>query len=181
VIFMFDFHFFALRDDLVPVLDAAERIFDVKYVLAGMFESSSYEIFNHGRDIPNLGEAEAASAVSCACYLVTMRATPVNVEPRRTIDGQRYCINQRINRDSITFSPGGLWREDILLYGRVATISASDLAQELLKGFGGPIMQQFRKVNAFYVGPQAFEMLEAGKRLTWAEQTPRDHDLKIPQ
>jgi hypothetical protein len=181
VIFMFDFYFFALRDDLLPIFDAVESIHDVKYVEMDMSPSSSYEIFNYGRDIPNLGMARGASTALCARYLVTMRVTPINVRPAKTIDGQRYCIDQRINRDSITFEPGGLWRGDILFYGRVATNSASDLAQKLLKGFGGPIMQQFRKVDESYVGPGAFEMLEAGKRLTGAEQTPREYDLKIPQ
>ena len=173
-------HFFALRDDLLPIFEAAERVCEVKYVCMGMFETDTYETFDHGRDIPDLGVARAESAVRCDSYLVTMRATPINVEPVKTIYGRRYRIDQLFNRQSIEFSPGGLWRGDILLYGRVATAHAYPVSLELLRAFGLPVVTQFRKIRGYYVGPRAFDMLKAGRRLTLAEQTPREYDLKMP-
>jgi len=90
---------------------------------------------------------------------------------------ERFSIDQLVNPDTITFTAGGLWNGEILLHGRFGTASESKSSQELLKRFGDAIATEFTKINAFYVGSNALELLKRGTRLTIAEQSPREFDL----
>jgi len=86
-------------------------------------------------------------------------------------------VDQLVNPDTVVLNPGGVWRGDILLYGRVATVSGSAESQRLMRRFRAAIRSGFRQVRAFWVGPEALRMLHSGKRLTIAEQSPRGFDL----
>jgi len=98
---------------------------------------------------------------------------------RRLVGVRRFAIDQLKNPDTITFSPGGLWNNDILLHGRVATASQSKSSQALMKRFKAALQKTFVKVKAFYVGPQALMLLKNGQRLTISAQSPREFDLAI--
>jgi hypothetical protein len=171
-------HFFALKEDLLPVLDAVERGGPLKYVRMGNSLSRDFETFLHGAEIPDLGKASSPTASVCERFLVTEATVPVTVERFQGNNGiQRYCLDQLLNPDTVTFTPAGIWNEDVVLYGRVATVSDSAIAQALMKRFSSAFRSQFRKVKAFWVGRSARALLDAGKRLTIAEQSPREFDL----
>ena len=170
-------HFFALKDDLLPVLESVERGGALTYVQMGQSQTPDYESFAHGAEIPNLGKARTDSASSGESFLVTGRNVSVNVRPIRGADVERYAIDQLVNPDTITFTPGGIWGEDVVLSGRATTVSDSAPAQELMKRFNSAFKKHFRKVKAYSVGPRAFALLTAGKRLTASAQSPREFDL----
>jgi len=90
----------------------------------------------------------------------------------------RFIIDQLLNPDTITFTVGGLWNNEILLHGSVGTASQSKSSQMLMRVFHDALNKQFVKVRAFYVGPQALELLKNGKRLTISAQSPQQFDLK---
>ncbi|TIT19999.1 MAG: hypothetical protein E5W70_23130 [Mesorhizobium sp.] len=170
-------HFFALKDDLLPVLEAVEREISIKYILMGHFPETEFGSFSNRMQIPALGQSTTESASSGRSFLVTGHAVPIEVRPIKTPSGTRYSLDQLSNPDTVTFSPGGRWTEDVVINGRVATVSDTPLAQELMKTFNRAFKKQFSKIKAFYVGPGAAILLDAGKRLTAAEQSPREFDL----
>jgi hypothetical protein len=110
--------------------------------------------------------------------LVCDRATNVNVRAFKGNGGiDRFCVDQLLNPNTVTFTPAGVWNEDILLDGRVATVSQTPASQELMKRFQKAITKYFTKIRAFYVGPEAHAMLKAGKRLAIGADSPREFDL----
>jgi len=128
--------FFALKGDLLPVLEAVERNGPLQYVRTGNCLSPDFDRYLHGADIPDLGRASVESAISCESFLVAPRTMPVNVTSINGIGGiRRYCMDQLINPDTVCFLPGGVWKENIILYGRVATASKSAISHGLMKQF----------------------------------------------
>jgi hypothetical protein len=93
--------------------------------------------------------------------------------------GTNYHIDQLTNPDSIILTPGGLWTEEIVLHGQLATASLSEPSKRLMERFKHQFEKQFVRVKAYHVGPKALALLQAGKRLTIAEQSPRDFDLTL--
>jgi len=170
-------HFFALKDDLLPVLEAVEREIPIKYILMGNFPKREFEAFSSGGQIPHLGQSPTESASSGRLFLVTRQAVPIEARSIETPSGIRYSLDQLVNPDTVTLSPGGRWGEDVVLNGRVATASDTPLTRELMKIFNKVFRKQFSKIKAFYVGPGAVTLLDIGKRLTAAEQSPREFDL----
>jgi hypothetical protein len=172
-------YFFAMKADLLPVLEAVERDCPLQYVRTGNSLSREFETFLRGADIPNLGTADRDTGSVCETFLVTMRTVPIAVEAFKGVGGvQRYCVDQLLNQDTVGFTPAGMWGEDVLLPGRVATVSESAISQALMKRFNSAIRAQFGKVKAFWVGRHARALLDAGKRLAISAQSPCGFGLR---
>ncbi len=181
---MSQIHFFALCEDLLAMLELVESKGPLKYVLMGNF--TNHEVadgrissFDRGADIPNLGMANADSWVACDFFFVCERETHLNLRTFQASNGiERVCVDQLENPDSIGFTPGGIWNEDTVLNGRIATASHSPISQSLMKRSRVAVRKTFSKVKAFYVGPKALVLLESGKRLAGAVQSPPEFDLR---
>jgi hypothetical protein len=172
-------HFFALAEDLLPVLETVERGRLLKYIPMGQSPVEDCQKFSHGAEIPNLGKASTDSASSCQAYLVSEGETPINIRPILVGGVMKYAVDQLLNPNTVTFTPAGLWGEDVVLNGRVATTSDNVEAQQLMKRFNSAFKKRFRRVRAFLVGPAAYVLLTEGKRLTASVQSPSEYDLKL--
>jgi len=171
--------FYAVSGDLLSVLEAVERDGPLQYIRTGNTTSNDFETFPRGADIPNLGRADCDTGSTCEAFLVTATSVPATVRRIEGINGGlRYCMDQLFNPDTVAFTPAGLWGDDVVLSGQVATASGSPISQELMKRFNSAFKQRFRKINAYRVGPEALTLFAAGKRLTCSAQSPREFDLK---
>lgn len=172
-------NFYATAEDILQVLDLVESAGSVQYVPTGNYSAGTFkgvsDFLGSGEEIPNLGKASADSSVGCDAFLVCDRETPVT--PRVLLESDRVCIDQLINPDTVVFTPGGLWNDQVLLHGKVGTASDSEASQSLMRRFKSAIKKTFTKVNAFYVGPKAFELQKSGTRLTISVQSPFEFDL----
>jgi hypothetical protein len=167
--------FFATNGDLLPVLDAVEAEGSLRYAIAGRVDAC--EVFTRGTELPQLRVSDAESAVGCRRYLVSEPETQVILRDLNVKSGGRFAVDQLANPDTVVLTPGGSWR-DVVLNGGVATASDSPGSQRLMRRFRQAIQREFVRVKAFWVGPSAMVLLEAGKRLTGAEQSPRELDLE---
>lgn len=175
-------HFHAIKEDLLPVLQLVESKGPIKYVRMGNFLRNDFkdgsDVLYCGEEIPNLGKANADSSHACDTYLVCKQNQPIELRHFGGSDGrERVSVDQLANPDTVTFTAGGIWSDDIILEGRIATVSESQAAQDLMIRFHSAIKKTFQKVRAFYVGPKALTLLESGKRLTMSAQSSREFDL----
>jgi hypothetical protein len=174
-------YFFAIKEDLLAILELVDGKGPLKYALTGNFlkdeVANGISVFNTGAEIPNLGKAGGDSSTICDAFLVCERETQITLRAFQGNDGERVCLDQLANPDSVVFLPGGIWNEDVVIQGHVGTASDSELSQALMKRFQSAIKKSFTKVKAFYVGPHALEFLESGKRLTSSARSPREYDL----
>jgi hypothetical protein len=166
--------FFATKDDLLPLLEGVEKEAEINYVQAGWSDTAAANCYSTGAVLPNLGTASAESAVNCTTYLICPQGELIRARP---ISGQSYAFDQLLNPNTVAFTPGGLWDRDILLYGRFSSVSDGAFSSELLKLLGSLVRKRFKKIKAFFVGNEAERMLDAGKRLAIAVQSPKTLDL----
>jgi hypothetical protein len=84
------------------------------------------------------------------------------------------------NLQSLTFKMGGIYTEkkDILVAGRIATIWENDFSDKVFKMFSSKIKKYFKKIDSFYVGKEANDMLLSGWRLVTNEKLASGFDLK---
>jgi hypothetical protein len=172
-------HFFASRDDQAALLRASESSKKFKYVASGLFDTSEPEIYLTGGDIPTLGAARHQNAINGYCYLVLEPETPLFVkEIPQKHGGTKYGISQLGNENSITVLHGGFF-ENVLLYGKIGTVSGSQKSKEIYNHFLSAIRAQFVRIGSYYLGNEARSFLETGGRLTQAVQSPREYDLVL--
>lgn len=171
--------FFATSADLLRLASIVEGSKRFDYILTGMFESPNPAVFHSAEAIPNLGKATEVNAINCASYLVVRPGQPVAVRPVPQFEGgQLYAIDQELNPDSITLHPGGAYDEEILLYGRIATVSETPLAVDIYRQFQSALKKTFKKIGRYFVGDEALDEMARGKRLTIGALSPQEFDLR---
>jgi hypothetical protein len=169
--------FFAVAEDLVPVFRAVEAAGDLRYATTGVFEAHEPQTFSKGAALPGLGRASASSSIAGASYVVVPAGAPVAVRKVDTDQGVRFAVDQLDNPDSVSLTPAGLWQGDVVLHGRVATASEAPGSEALMKQFASALKREFTKVKAYWVGPTAMSLLDAGRRLTISADSPSIFDL----
>lgn len=173
--------FYATAQDLSEVLSSLESQKDLQYTLAGMFDSKELQTYLSYRDIPDLGRAFHRSAVANRRYLVSLQGTALRIrDVPQNKGGVLFAVDLSLNEDSIVFSPGGRYRNDVMLYGMIGALSpppgaaSKNLYTFVAKGF----RKDFKKVREYFVGPEALDLMASGVRLTLDATTPPEFDLK---
>jgi hypothetical protein len=173
--------FFATADDLMPVFERVEAKRRLIYTVCGLHSTREHSSVSSGSAIPTLrSPAPFPNAIACPQYLVTAADHRITIRdiPQKS-GGIRYAIDQLANFESITIQPGGIYPPNVLLHGRVGSASSSDFSKQIYRAFTAAITKYFQRVQAFYVGPQAYELWKSGYRLTPAVQSPKEYDLAV--
>jgi hypothetical protein len=90
-----------------------------------------------------------------------------------------FAISQLMNDDTITFSAGGWYGSDVILYGRIGTISNSTTSKNLYNIFAKSLREHLEKLQEFFVGPEALSLAKSGVRLTIGAASPAEFDLRV--
>ena len=161
------------------LLQNVESKHQLQFVETGLFDFPKIEPIHSLLSVPNLGILEAGDHNQGPCYLVAAREISIEIRPviqRR--GGIKYAVDQQANSKTIAFRPSGSFHDTCLIDGQVGTISNDPSSLELFKVFHNEIGRQFKKTMEFYVGKEAFELLENGWRLTGNVKSPTLYDLK---
>ncbi|MBI3143580.1 MAG: hypothetical protein HYZ16_12205 [Bacteroidetes bacterium] len=172
--------FFAVLEDIEQILKNIETTIEVHYYKTGLMDSKNIPNYSSIFDTPNVGVALSGDWNRIDNYLVMKKETLLNIEtvPQRT-GGIKFAVDQQMNQKSVTLKHGGIYNgaENVIVAGRVATVSEDSDSNELYKLFSNKIKKKFKKIGTFYVGKIAEEKLKEGWRLVTNEKSPREYDL----
>jgi hypothetical protein len=172
--------FYATKQDLWPLLSSLETKQNLQYTLTGMFDVNRLQTYYSYADIPDFGRASHPNAIGNTTRLISLRGTTLRTEEvPQEAGGICFAISQRLNDDTIIFSPGGWYGDDLILYGRIGTISNSVTSKNLYNFFVKSFRERFKRVQEFYVGPETFDRAKSGVRLTIGASSPAEFDLTI--
>ena len=171
-----------LRDTGRSITRPAERrssAFDSVHAFRPSYRAQSRSL-PHKRDLPTLYQPQPFESASAGpAYLVTEVGTNVALRQLPLYEGKnRWSVDQLSNPDSTVFRHGGLYGDNILLHGEVRTAYKTTVATRLQRAFDAAVRKHFVKVRAFYVGCAAVALLDTGWRLTAAQQSPSEYDLR---
>ncbi|MCW2292777.1 hypothetical protein M2262_002827 [Pseudomonas sp. BIGb0408] len=174
-------HFFAMRDDLVEVLDAAKQIMSFKFA-QGTDDERLPIVYQSVLDVPGFSVATSGDQNHCPRYLLIPEdALPV---PRTVVmnDGRvRNFLNEGGQPSSVSLIPGGLYSSGgIIIAGDINTMTADQWTQNLHKVLRKFFTMHFKRVNGVYVGKQAYQKLKEGWRLNSSIKAPVFTDLAEP-
>ncbi len=170
--------FFATKNDLLSALCDLEAKRKIKYTRAGRIEGPEFQVWESGANLPGLGRAAGDQAITCDAFLIVDGASVVTVVLQEMLNGDdRYDLEQARNPDSVILNVGGEWVDGSLISGSATTISDSTVSQSLMRTLHSGIKRHFTRIRGFWVGPEALAELRAGKRLTYAVESPPEYDL----
>lgn len=173
--------FYATANDLFPALDHIESKLQLGYTLTGLFDEDAQTTYANGATLPTLAKSlSVGSAIAGPGYLVTERSWFIRSREVQQNDGsKKYAVDQLLNPESIIFQHGGFYSAEILLPGRIATVSYTPAAMKIQRAFSSILAKSFTRVKAYWVGHEALTLLQQGTRLTDGASSPSEFDLKL--
>lgn len=167
--------FFATKADIETVLAEVESAMKVEYVRCGSFPApAAPDRYSSATGLPKLGEATGDSCVTSQAFLVVPVGTAVHLREA----GGHVLVDQLANADSVVLAPGGMYAATAMVAGRVSAAAETPVARKLFNAFVSQMKKRFRKVGAYYVGPEAESRWKTGLRLAYALQSPEEYDLR---
>lgn len=174
--------FFAVLEDVEQILRDIETTIGIRYYKAGLLDSASIPTYNSIFDAPNVGVALSGDWNRIDRYIIIKETIPLNIRevPQRA-GGVKFAVDPMINPKSIELKLGGIYQrgENVIVAGRIATVSEDSDSNELYKLFSTKIKKAFKRIGMFYVGKIAEEKLKEGWRLVTNEKSPKEYDLAL--
>jgi hypothetical protein len=171
--------FFATRDDLRPGLETIESEWELEYLLHELRDDDDFTVWTSLLNAPGLGISKSGQCMTDDGYLVY----PRDEKPRmRRVPQRRAGVKYDVELAGAMalFLPGGIHAPSgALVSGRVAQmVEASERGIALYRAFSTAILRQFRTVQSYWVGPEAYGLFKAGKRLAMiGVKSPSEYDL----
>lgn len=174
--------FFAILEEIKPILQEIEQTITISYHLAGLHSQLKGCVTNTILEIPNLGFVSFGDWNKIDRYLILNRKEIANAREVAQRDGTtKFAMDQMINPKSIELKVGGIYlhKENVIVAGRVCTISTDIDSVKLFELFSSSIKRHFKKIDEFYVGTEAELKLKEGWRLVTNEGASEDYDLVL--
>lgn len=172
--------FFATKIDISDILQEVESTMDLFYLQCGLTDNNKIEKIRSYLHITNLGVTSYPDWMQGLCYLVFPIEVDPTIRPVNQIDGSiKYFTDQMLNRDCVELRPNGLYHNEAVIAGRLATLSDSVLSIRLFGLFTQIIKKRFVKIGICYVGQGAETLMQKGVRLTRFVNSPKQFDLNI--
>lgn len=174
--------FYATPDDIAPALSSYEGNAPLKFVQMGNLTTPNRAIYLSSTEIPQLGVSSHETGGASDAYMVSHRGTKNHIHTFIGYSGEnRWVLENSDNEETKVLTPAGLWN-GMVIEGTMDTLhNKNPAAQQLMKWLLSAFrINGFAKVDRAWVGPNAMTMLMAGKRLSQAEQSPTECDLRPP-
>lgn len=175
--------FFSTFQDMEPILKEIEDAIQIRYYRTGLHSESQVQSHQSFFDIPEIKFAISGDWNRLPHYLVIKKGVPLEIRKILQRTGElRFAVDQMVNRNSIDFKLGGIFQggTNVIVAGRVSTISNLEDSAELFKMFFSKIKREFKKIDGFYVGGDAEKKMRNGWRLVTNVNLSKEFDL-LPQ
>jgi len=160
-------------------MDPLERRLDLLFTECGLFATAELRQFSSFEKIPGIGTLAVGDCNHSPSFLVVEAEHSVISRPipqRR--GGTLYSVDQDSSPESVNLRPSGLFEENTVIEGLVRTGSDHPASHALYGLIRKRIVSYFERIQEYYVGPQAAQLLDRGWRLTQAVKAPLGCDLK---
>ena len=138
--------FFALKEDLLEVIDSAERGEKVIYAKMGRYLEPEFPIFEGGHKIPGVGVATSESSIACEEFLVARSESSFCLRSVNENSGiKTFRLDQLINPDTIVLLPAGRWDENVVLQGSLVHLPIQTSPSNSSTVFDRGSKQSFRR------------------------------------
>lgn len=171
-------YFFATGNDISAVLSTLEERFSVAYFEGNRLSGAIPQRWKSVLEVPSLGCATADQEILCRPYLIMRADAKEVVNSLVMFDGhRRYDLYQEDNPESVSAILGGYWKDGSLISGHFVASSDQEFPKKLMAALRKAMRGSFKRIGAFWVGPEALARLRDGKRLCTAIQSPPEYDL----
>jgi hypothetical protein len=172
--------FFLTPTEQLALLESVEAHHPVAYYRAGTFSVPNAPVITSLLNEESLGHLATGDWNHSPNYLLTFPDEGIAVrEIALRQGGYAYAVDQRENPELMRFRPSGQFTEGILVAGSIETFTRLSYSGRLFQALSKLLKQRTRRINMFWVGPEAEAQLRFGWRLVTSASAPREYDLAL--
>lgn len=172
--------FFATKSDIKDIIMDIEVSHSIKYYEMGLFDTKPNGYFNSITEIPDFGTPRSGDWNRDLRLMAIPKNLPLKIRDIvQKKGGVKYAVDPVLNHTSICFQFGGIYKEGIIIAGNCFTTNSNDFSLQVFKDFSSKIKKRFKKIDKFYVGPDAEKKLREGWRLVQNEGFAKEYDLTL--
>lgn len=169
--------YFAPKNDIVDIFKAIESNHSIKYTWAGLFDSVPPNINSIDEFTGELDNLPYGDWIRNQSFLITPKDYVIRIrEVEQRKGGVKYAIDE-LRNDGLTLTPGGNYKKEAVIAGKLSTGSKSDFSNSILRDFKSIIKSNSIKKHGFYVTKGAIEKYSKGWRLTTEFRTTIEYDM----
>ncbi len=158
-----------------------ESMFQVSYVLSGLFDTSNFQIFHSCTEINNFGKSINGLRSSSPSFLLNPKNYFHNFQTiSQKKGGLKYSIDKRSNPTSILFQPSTQFKDIMIIWGLISFPENIDKEEALfVETFRKVYLKGFKIKKSFYFGPDALDLYKKGIRFNMNYNADPISDFKL--
>lgn len=173
--------YYATPSDLINVLKSVDNNMELSYYQYGNFKESEFQ--NAYRltsllEYPQIGYSHTGDYKQ-EMFMVLLRSQPLKIKNLDTVDGKRVILSVQENEPCIMWSLGGLWKENMIIMGQVATSKTDGQSQKLFSQIKRIFAKQFKRVGTYYIGPEIF-LNKQYRLIRFSDAEAEEYDVHLP-
>ena len=179
-------YFFATVTDIAFALRQAEEKHNFVYLALPDIKSPNLQRFANCADIPGFMTTEKGGR-SRQFYLVppevsvfeAVQEAVLASKQETALGWTRYDLHPKDFESVVVFDEYGMYQADSIVVSRYYLVGDGAAQKSLYRFLNRALKKTFTRVRGHFVGPEAYEFLVAGKRLTAFVTAPAANDLKL--
>lgn len=174
--------FYATKTDILNITNYVESKISLTYYLESIFFfTDEYGLiaptYASAQDIANIGFASGKQTITCERYIIANATEPLLLQSKKFNNKMISYYESGNAPDSVLFTPAGLRPNPFIIEGILEQWSNSPNAKMIMNKFYYKMKKEFRKIMGCWVGPEAYELLVSGYKLTMNEESHPDFYL----
>lgn len=175
-------YFFVTKEDLHKIIQNVEQTISLKYVMDHLYDSTRFQIYHSFEQYEGFGMNRSGDHQTDLFFIFERNCPIVLKQVPQFEGGIKYSLGQDLNKDSITFWPGGLYQDQFLIMSHIGTISNSPESLKLFDIFKKVIKKQCNMHNRgsnIWYSDAVKEVSNKYRLITININSPREYDFVI--
>lgn len=174
-------YFFGTKEDLHKIIQNVEQTISLQYVMNHLYDSTRFKIYHSFEQYEDFGINRSGDQADL--FFIFKRNCEIILKQVPQFEGGvKYSLGQDLNKDSITFWPGGLYQDQILIMSHIGTISDSSESLKIFDIFKKAIKKQCNKHNKgsnIWYSDAVNAVSNKYRLITININSPREYDFVI--
>lgn len=173
--------YYATPSDLTKVLKSVDNSMELMYYQYGNFKESefpnAYKLTSL-LEYPQIGFSHTGDCKQ-EMFMVLLKSQPLKIKRVDAADGKRIILDVQQNEPCIMWSLGGMWKDNMIIMGQVATSKTDGQSQRIFSQIKRIIAKQFKRVGTYYIGPEVF-LNKQYRLIRFSDAEAEEYDIHLP-
>lgn len=169
--------FFTTPKDITNILSEISKDIPLQLARTGTFTKKEIEERTYVKILASLG-VNISGEHQIESYLLMKDTDDIMVREKTILNGEKkYFIDQRENEQSVVLWPGGLYFNEAIVCGHIASIYQNEFEKNFFRTARKAFKKYCLTFEKYYIGKDAYSLKGKIRFVTMNINEPKEYDL----